>query len=100
MFFPPLAVYLKEGGGSKAGSAASADLALDSNLQFFQIMLYKLKMWFQLLVFARVNCSFALSTPSAIRTHAHEDGHSQCSLFSVLFAGLCPFREGSVPGLL
>lgn len=41
-----------------------------------------------------------LPTPSAIRTHAHEDGHSQCSLFSVLFAGLCPFREGSVPGLL
>lgn len=29
-----------------------------------------------------------------------EDGHSQCSLFSVLFAGLCLFREGSVPGLL
>lgn len=33
-------------------------------------------------------------------TDAHEDDHSQCSLFSMLFAGGCPFREGSVPGLL
>lgn len=41
-----------------------------------------------------------LCTCKHIQTHAQEDGHSQCSLFSVLFAGLCPFREGSVPGLL
>lgn len=41
-----------------------------------------------------------LPTRNATRTHGLEDGYSQCSLFSVLFAGLCPFREGSVPGLL
>lgn len=61
-------------------------------------------MRFQGIVFAKVKAALHLPALRAIQTHTHthtrEDGHSQCSLFSVLFAGLCPFREGSVPGLL